>query len=714
MKSIGTLLIMLAAFPCCAQTEDTTLLKVVTVTAKKEVLTQKADRIIYDLRSDPQSTVSSVLDMMRKVPYLSVDANDNILLKGSSSYKVFIDGRPSGLVEGNPKDVLRSIPASTIRSIEVITSPPAKYDAEGLAGIINIITIRQTLNGYRGTANTSARGPAGGPGAGGSFTMKHSGLVASVLAGVNQQKTPEAVNEVTRLAKGRYAAALYQHTTSQSSGNVVYAGIELSYEADSLNLFSAQISYNGSGSAGRSAQSAGEASTDTQYYHLNNNNEKTVKDFDATASYQRKFGRDNKQLLSCSYRYWKDGSAFYDDVVLSDRINCFIPDYRQERSQKLKEHTLQADYEHLINHLTIEAGIKGTFRATTYDFHYDTLDNTIRAYYTDPARSDMLYYDRHILSAYNSYSYEEAGWQLKAGIRAEETIIRLHLMRGDEAFRQQYLNVLPVLVASKKLNNTSSLALSYSRRIQRPRTEELNPFVDRSNPATETSGNPYLQPITSDVYQLSYQRLAKATLNISLSGMFFNHVFSQYPIYNPAANTLLVRYENYGKGRVLKFNFAFNYPVNDKWNFACNADIRHVKTVSGSDHLSADNSGVDIYADASGSYHFGSGWLVTGDITYKKGGILLPLGRTTGFVASSFSLSKNCISSKMTIAASVYNPFTQYRYITETIDTEAFLQTSWTKTYYRQFAVNVNYRFGQLKEDIRKNKKGMDDNEAPR
>ena len=115
-------------------------MKEVSVVAVKPIIKRDLDGITYDVNADPESTMLSALDMMRKVPLLSVDATDNIKLRGKSNYKIFINGKESALLAKNPSDVLRSMPATNIERIEVITTPPAKYDAEGLAGIINIIT----------------------------------------------------------------------------------------------------------------------------------------------------------------------------------------------------------------------------------------------------------------------------------------------------------------------------------------------------------------------------------------------------------------------------------------------------------------------------------------------------------------------------------------------------------------------------------------------
>lgn len=128
-------------------------LQEVAIVSQKPIIQRGIDRIAYNVQQDPESKVLSSLEMMKKVPFLSVDGENNILLKGSGSYKVFINGKPSGMVENNPREFLRNLPASTIQKIEVITNPPSKYDAEGLAGIINIVLNKKEKDGFMGSIN---------------------------------------------------------------------------------------------------------------------------------------------------------------------------------------------------------------------------------------------------------------------------------------------------------------------------------------------------------------------------------------------------------------------------------------------------------------------------------------------------------------------------------------------------------------------------------
>ncbi|RYE16721.1 MAG: TonB-dependent receptor, partial [Sphingobacteriaceae bacterium] len=161
-------------------------LKEVSVVSARPILKREVDRIAYDVQADPESTVLTALDMLRKVPMLSVDAQDNIKLKGSGNYKILINNKESSLVAKNPSDVFKAMPASNIEKIEVITTPPAKYDAEGLAGIINITTKKNADQGYNGSINVREN-VIYGPGINVNATLKKGKFGASGYAGIGDQ-----------------------------------------------------------------------------------------------------------------------------------------------------------------------------------------------------------------------------------------------------------------------------------------------------------------------------------------------------------------------------------------------------------------------------------------------------------------------------------------------------------------------------------------------
>lgn len=679
----------------------------VTITAKRNPIRQEADRLIYDLQADPQSRSNSVLDMMRKVPYLSLDGEDNILLKGSSGYRIFINGKPSAMVERNPRDVLRSIPASTIKSIEVITTPPSKYDAEGLAGIINIITNKEIGNGYHGSINISENGPVGGPGAGGGFTFKEGKLGLSTFAGISRNNVPETNVQIGRSTTGTNFTSLKQQNTRLTNGHSGYAGIEASYELDSLNLISAQLNWSKSKSTGLATQNSVLTGGNLQKYKLLNDNGSAGTGLDAAVNYQLGFKANKDQLLTISYRYMKSNNSLFNHIDLFEQVNDVYPDYRQSNAESLEEQTVQADYVQPIGKLTIDAGLKGIFRKNKSDFQYLNLNSLTRDYEVDQTRSNIFDNSQDVLAVYNSYNYQTVYWQFKAGIRAEETIINGLYSENQTQLKQRYLNVVPAVVANRKFKDQSSLSFSFSKRIQRPAIAQLNPFIDRSNPNFETSGNPDLRPITSNAFQISYLKSTKTTVNISVGYLYFNRVINAFSSYNSSTNVTTTRYENYGKGRVLKTNIYIRYPILNNWDVVLNSDLRHVIFYGVVDDVTVKNTGIDAYAYVSSGYAFKKGWRANVDFTCRKGGILLPLGKTNGYIASTFSVNKNLMKDKLTLSGAVSNPFTKYRYIHEETFGPDFLQTNDRQIYYRRFTVGLNYRFGKLKEEIKKNKRGI-------
>jgi len=279
----------------------------VSVTAVKPVIKQEVDRISYDVQADPEAKALTVFDMLRKVPLISMDADDNIKLKGNSNYKILINGKPSSLVANSPSDVFKAMPASSIQRIEVITNPPAKYDAEGLAGIINIITAKKVDNGYNGNLNLGYRTPAGGLRGGGFFTVKQGRLSASTFFGSGGSSVPATTSKNEHVTTGINPSD-HMQTGSQSWNNRLnWLGTDLSYDIDSLQLITANLNYNfgHSGSTAiQSSKSTGLTNDSTlQAFDLNNVGRSHGNGGDAGLNYQLGFKGSKEQLLTFSYNF---------------------------------------------------------------------------------------------------------------------------------------------------------------------------------------------------------------------------------------------------------------------------------------------------------------------------------------------------------------------------------------------------------------------------
>jgi ferric enterobactin receptor len=683
-------------------------LKEVTVTTIKPIVKQEVDRISYDLQADPESKVYSVLEMMRKVPFLSVDADDNIYLKGNADFKILINGKPSSMVERSYKEVLRSMPASSIERIEVITTPPAKYDAEGLAGIINIITNKKVDNGYNGTINVNERFPIGGPGFGGSVSAKMGKIGMTAMAGGSQYNTPTTRTIINRSTIGEDPNDLMQEGYAKSGNKNGYIGYEISYEIDTLNLLSAQLNVNGS----RSTSSGNQLSLlrgnneVLEGYNLGANNKGNGSGMDAALNYQKGFKADKNRLLTFSYRYFGFNNNQNNKLAITDRINYDTPDYLQINDQSFSEQTFQVDYVYPIKKLNIEAGLKGIMRDNKSDFRYSSYDPESNTYEIDPGMSNKFNNTQNVFGAYNTYQYNLAKWGLKAGARVEQTIVNADFISTDSKVKQNYFNVIPSVSINRKFKNNSGLNFGYTQRIQRPGIYQLNPFIDRSNPSFERTGNPGLRPAFVHDFQLGYSRSKKASVNFGIGYTKFKDLIFQVAVFNPETNITRSSFGNTGTARLFTANLNLNYPITKKWNFSTNTRVAHGKVEGIVNGALITNSGLMYQISMSTSYRLEKDWRINANLSMMGPSVNLQ-GTSNSMVSPSFSVNKDVIKDKLSLSAALNNPFTKFRkYHTETSGPN-FNQFNDRRDYFRSFNLSLNYKFGRLKAAIKKNQRGI-------
>jgi len=677
-------------------------LKAVSINADKPVVTQEADRLVYDLQADPESKVYSVLEMMRKVPMLSLDGDDNIKLKGNDNYKIFINGKPSSMMAHNPKDILRAMPASTIERIEVITTPPAKYDAEGLVGIINIVTHKKIDNGYNGSVNVNERFPVGGPGAGLNFTFKQGKFGMAVQAGGNLYNSPSSGNSLSRVTTGAEVSNLQQNGSNQSNSHNGYLGIDLSYEIDSLNLISGNINPNLSRSSGTSDMLSVLNGTSglLQGYELTNANTERGNGFDVSLNYQLGFKRNKRQLLTFSYQYDNYNNKQYSNLNVLNPVNYSQPNYHQNNDAISKEQTAQIDYtQPFSKKLTMDVGVKAIWRSNTSNFDYQTQSSN-GEFITDPLRSNLFDNTQGIYGAYNSYQYTLQNWDFKAGIRAEETTFT------STGIDRTYFNVVPSISINRKFKNNTSINFGYSSRIQRPGINRLNPFIDRSNPNFYSGGNPNLNPTVANSYQVGFNSAKKVPVNISLGYIAFHDLIMPGVTYDPATHVVINIMQNTGKAQLFTFNFNINYNITSKWSMSTNANIAHGHVVAVVGGQPLENQGFMENGYLSTNYRFTSG--VRLGATLNVNGPDLSLQGTSNWnINSSFSVSKDIVKNKLSFSLATNNPWSKFRTYQREYFGPDFDQFNTRQNFYRSFNASLNYRFGKLKDDLKKAKKSI-------
>ncbi|WP_183572564.1 TonB-dependent receptor domain-containing protein [Mucilaginibacter sp. X5P1] len=691
-------------------------LKEVEIKGDKLIIQQKADRIIYDMAADPESKVNNVLSMIHKIPYLSVDADDNVLMKGSSSYKVLINGKPSGMLTNNLKEVLRSMPASTVVRIEVITIPPSKYDAEGMAGIINIITNKKVSDGYKGTLNASEGLPQGGPGVGASFTAQQGKFGINSYGGASMYNEPQTTYTMSRNTTGVDPTTLQQNGYNKSDSKNGYFGAELSYEIDSLNLLSGNFDINDNNYHGLDDQtSVLNGSTGLlQSYDLDNTNHGHRGGFDAAVNYQLGFKSSKNTLLTFSYQYSTYSSNAYTNVDISNPVDYPTPDYNQLNYQDSKEQTIQVDYAHPINKVNMEAGLKAILRNSKSNAEYNSFNATDGLFEPDSALSDMFNYTQDVYGAYNSYQFSLKKWSFNAGLRAEYTDVNADFASNGSNTKQNYFNVIPSLSINKSFKDNSSINFGFTQRLRRPSIYRLNPFVDRSNPDFISTGNPNLRPVIMNIIQLGYSNGGgkKVSVYIGTDYTFFNNLDLQVTSYDPLTQITKTTYGNVGKGGGIEGNLNINYAPVKFYNLSINANALCL-FVNGTGDASADKLNRTLsHASLSNGFKFNKGWSMNANFDYYSPTPLSLQGVNNGFASTSLSVNKELVKNKLFFSTGVNNPFTKYRNKRTETDGPGFTQTSDNLAYFRSVNFSINYNFGKLNSDIKKSRKSINNDDV--
>jgi len=692
-------------------------LKEVSVTAAKPLMKQEVDRITYDIQADPDSKALSVLDMMRKVPLLSVDGNDNIQLKGSGNYKILINGKESALMAKNPSDVLKSMPATNIDRIEVITTPPAKYDAEGLAGLINIITKRNVDQGYNVGLNTRFN-TVFGAGYNLNGTVKEGKFGMSFFGGFGSGGTLTTDNGSTEYIYSPNTKNIHtdieQAGVGTQTGRFHYGGTELSYEIDTLDLVTASLNLFGN----KQTQHGPQTSTINtlglldQDYDLNNSSISTFTGLDAAINYQLGFKSSKDKLLTFSYKYSYSPNKQFNDNIFTDRYNYYYknsPDYQQYNDAGDRDHTIQVDFASPLNkQFSIEAGAKAILRNNYSNFHVDDRDTVSQQYIRNDSLTNNFTYHQNIFSLYNSYQLKLEKWTGKAGLRLERTDLSADFISSNVETAPSYTNLIPSISIQRNFSK-SSLNFGFTQRIQRPGIFQLNPFVDHSNPLFLNSGNPQLKPELDNTFDLTYSNFSHGSINLDLSYAFSNNAIQNVShLVNDSVT--FTTFENLGTHKTLGLNVNTNLTLAKNLTMGLNGQVNHIWLSGTFQGGTYNNDGFTGNAFGNIRYKFGKGWGVSFNAGYFSGQINLQ-GRSSDFIFNQYLLSKEFFNRKMTIVLVMNNPYSKFNTFRNTINANDFYQTTFNQNYYRSFALRFNFRIGKLNSQIKRNEHGIDNDD---
>lgn len=509
---------------------DTIALKDVEVVTMRQLVKTLDDRVSYNVEADPEARTSTLLDVLRRVPLVSVDGEDNVRVNGGGSFKIYKNGHPDPALSSNPKEVLRAMPASIIKRIEVITEPGARYDAEGATAILNIVTVKGALiEGVNGTV-TASLNTFGSPNAS-AYVAARAGKFTLGATGFYQKQT-----------RRMFAGETETWTTYKDTGTTMYnlyrtkqpawvysIDLNASYELDSLNLITASFGGYRYGlkipgdSHIEYHDAAGQLLTsyDNPFYMPHYG----YMSWNGRADWEHRTNRTD-EVLTASYMFSTTGQHEEQFDTLTNLINppFDYTSYNKWGKERFIEHTWQLDYQlPLWSHHLLEVGGKYILRLNHSHnrMHYDGADGLD----TDT----RFKHDMHVGAAYASWRYKVGEFTLRGGLRYEYSHFRASYPDGDGVpFGRDLHDLVPSASVHWQMSQYNSVRLSWATSLNRPGIEYLNPAVRRYTTTIEY-GNPYLSSARNTMLGITFQHVgSKLTFNLKPSVTITNNLIGTY------------------------------------------------------------------------------------------------------------------------------------------------------------------------------------------
>ncbi|HEU4497073.1 MAG TPA: TonB-dependent receptor [Flavobacterium sp.] len=498
------------ALPAILLEKEASNLEEVVIVSKKPLFTQKTDRLVYNVANALASQGGSAIDALKNTPLIKVDeTNNNIAMIGKSGLNVLVNNRPINLTGDALMAYLSTISSDNISKIEIITTPPAQYQAEGNSGLINIILKKNPNQGWNGNINTAA-----------TQRTFYSGRNNAILNFQN-----EKWSMTSGLLYGDYKTKAYETTDNTFDNGFVSSGrqdkiIQFKNFAPSVNL-NYKVSSNTDLSLVYELNRSDLESDDTSDSQFAGNgvllNSLLNKGFGKRSSTLNRIHGIVAAKLDTIGKTAEIGFQWLDNAIDDGRTNDIIEDNVSSKTNNVADNSYRLgvanlDFHLPVKKLTIETGLRYTFLDNASDVRfYDFIDGTPQI---NPLRTNKFNYKENIFAAYLSSEVNLSDkWSVQAGLRYEQTSYN-GTSEGTAAFKRSYGNLFPTFYLNYKRSDDANYSFRYSKRVDRPRQAQLNPFQWFINPFSYVEGNPFLQPSFTDNFELTYSNNANLSLTL--------------------------------------------------------------------------------------------------------------------------------------------------------------------------------------------------------
>ncbi len=691
---------------------DAQLQDEVTVTAEREFMTVGIDRTIYKTDDLTVSAGGNATDVLGNIPQIEVDADGKVSLRGNQNVAVQLNGRPMVLRGDALTSFLRGLPASAIERVEVVTNPSAKYDPEGMGGIINIVLDQQ-----------SSRGLSGGVNASGSTNRNYTaGLNLAYGDGPWNIFGSYSFNYFDRLATGNryrrssvpgWAPEIRQTSEGDGSypGHSLNASADYSFGGSTLSLSAITGRWGGGGSTTTASTEKDAAGGVIRRYDRVADDDRTGIPMDYRLGYKMVLEPSSHEL-SAEIRYSSEKNDITNAYTQSDRsLDGSGGDSLQQRQRSAEHNTvgsyaLQADYVRpLWEGSRLETGYKGEVERTEGDFSFETFDAVAGAFQPAPGFGNAYDYRREIHALYGTLGQEFGDFSAQVGLRAEQALTRFDALSSEQSFDNDYVSLFPSAFLNYKASDALQFKASYSRRVQRPWIGALNPTINFQDPTFRQSGNPYLKPEYTDSYELSAVFFTEgATLTLTPFYRYATDIIRRYDV-TDSSGISTVTFLNFDTNESYGADLIGTARVGEWLNAF--ASISGYRTVTDAGNIQ-DELGSDGFV-----------WMVRGNATFTlmkgldlqasffyRAPMNIERGRIAAWSTADFALQQRILGERGRIGLRVSDPFKWMGFSFTRDDEQSYqeFEHTWNS---RGVFLTFSYTFGNPSQMPRRDRGGQ-------
>jgi hypothetical protein len=539
-------------------------LKTIVVNGKRPFIEQKADRTVLNVEGSINSSGESAYEIVKKAPGVYVDKDEKISLRGKQGVMVMINDKPTHLSDADLANYLKGLQSSEIDKIEIITNPPARYDAAGNSGIINIKTKKNLKPGFNGSVNAGITvGKRTGGDGGLNLNLRKNKL--NVFG--NYNPGTYAGKNKTELDRTLTYNNITNRFTQTNEGDWRYNansfGTGVDYDINSNNTIGVLVrGYNNNSKSdidGNLFMLSNKATPDSSLKSKNGDKGR-YKNMSYNINYKTKLDTLGKELnIDLDYGTFTNKSDSYNNSYYFDANGNKSRESSLLKGKSPSDITItsaKADYvQPLSKEFKLEAGTKVSFVETDNNLSYQVYKTS--NWLDDPSRSNQFVYDENVLAGYFSLSYDKNNTSVKAGLRAEQTWSEGNSVTLKRDDKRNYLDWFPTFFVQQKINDNNSFGFTYNRRIDRPSYENLNPFCFYLDEYTYVEGNPYLKPQYTNSVSLNH--VWKNAIITTLSYSRTDDVAVQYLTQNDSTKVTKQTNANLNNLNNLSLNISLNF-----------------------------------------------------------------------------------------------------------------------------------------------------------